>query len=115
MVTAPGKKGKARKGAAKDKATPTDLAPPLPTKPCALCDVISHATHTCPELPRIKPMVKVTFPESTVSKPSVSSSSTAKNPKTIRTKKPYALCGFHGHYSHHCPHLMHYRASLEVI
>ena len=30
-------------------------------------------------------------------------------------RSPYALCGVYGHYSHHCPHLTHYRASLEVV
>ena len=60
-------------------------------------------------------MVKVAFPESTVPETSVSSSSAAKNPKNLCTNKPCALCGVHGHYSHHCPHLTHYRASLEVI
>ena len=115
MAEAPGKKGKARKGASKDKATSIDPAPSPPAKPCALCDVVGHATHTCPELPHIQPMVKVAFPESTVSGPSLPSSSVTKNPKTIRTSKPCALCGIHGHYSHHCPHLMHYRTSLEVV
>ena len=60
-------------------------------------------------------MVKVTFPKSTVLETSISSSTIAKNLKTIRTNKPCASCGVHGHYSHHCPHLTHYRASLEVI
>ena len=115
VVTAPGKKGKARKGASKDKVTPTDPTPPPPAKPCALCEVVGHATHTCPELPRIQPMVKVVFPESMVPDPSLPSSFVTKNPKNIRTSKPCALCGVHGHYSHHCPHLTHYRASLEVV
>ena len=115
VVTAPGKKDKAHTGAPKDKPTTTDSAPPPPAKPCALCDVTGHATHACPELPRIQPMVKVTFPESTVPEASTPSSSVTKNPKTLRTNKPCALCGIHGHYSHHCPHLMHYHASLEVI
>ena len=97
MVIAPGNKGKARKGAAKDKATLTDPAPPPPAKPCALCDVVGHTTHTCPKLPRIQPMVKGAFPESTVPDPSIPFSSITKNPKTIRTSKPYALCGIHGH------------------
>ena len=111
-VIATGKKRKAHKGASKDKATAPDPTPPPPTKPCALCDGVSHASHTCPELPHIQPMVKVAFPESIVPETSISSSSTAKNPKNLRTNKPCALCGVHGHYSHHCPHLMHYRASL---
>ena len=115
VVTALGKKGKARKGASKDKATPTDTTPPPLAKPYALCDVVGHATHTCPEFPRIQPMVKVAFPKSTVSDPSLPSSSVTKNPKTIRTSKPCALCGVHGHYSHHCPHLTHYHAYLKVV
>jgi len=115
IVMAPGKKGKTRKGAPKDKTTPTDPAPPPPAKPYALCDVFGHATHACPELPRIQPMVKVTFPESTVPEASIPSSSVTKNPKTLHTNKPCALCGIHGHYSHHCPHLTHYYTSLEVV
>ena len=114
-ATTIGKKRKTQNGVSKDKATALDPTPPPPAKPCALCDGIGHATHTFPELPRIQPMVKVTFLESTVPETSVSSSSVAKNPKTLRTNKPCALCGFHGHYSHHFPHLTHYRASLEVI
>ena len=50
-----------------------------------------------------------------VPKASVSSSTVAKNPKTIHTNQPCALCDLHGHYSHHFPHLTHYRASLEVV
>ena len=56
-------------------------------------------------------MVKVVFHESMIPETSVSSSSTTKNPNTLHTNKPCALCGFHGHYSH----LAHSRASLEVI
>ena len=108
-------KGKSRKKASKDKATPTDPNPPPPPNPCALCDIVSHATHTYPELPCIKPMVNVAFPESVVPKASVSSSNAAKNLKTIHTNQPCALCDLHGHYSHHFPHLMNYRASLEVV
>ena len=103
------------KGASKDKATPPNPTPPPPAKPCALCDGVDHATHTCPELPRIQPMVKVTFSEATVPETSISSSSIAKNPNNLHTNKPCALCGVHGHYCHHCPHLTHYHASLEVI
>ena len=115
VVTALGNGGKSRKKASKDKAAPTDPTRPPPPKPCALCDVVDHATHNCIELPRIKPMVNVVFPESMVPKASVSSSTSAKNPKNIHTNKPCALCDLHGHYSHHCPCLMHYRASLEVV
>ena len=114
-ASAMGKKRKTRKGASKDKATAPDPTPLPPTKPCALCDGIGHATHTCPELPRIQPMDRVMFPESSAPETSSSSSSIAKNPKTLHTNKPCALCGVHGHYSHHFPHLTHYRASLEVI
>ena len=60
-------------------------------------------------------MVKVTFPDLLAPETSVSPAPITKNPKTLRTNKPCALCGVHGHYSHHCPHLIHYRASLEVI
>ena len=107
-ATATGKKRKTRKGASTDKATAPDPTLPPPAKPCALCDGIGHPTHTCPELPHIQPMVKVTFHESTIPETSVSSSSVATNLKTLRTKKPYALFGVYGHYSHHCPHLTHY-------
>lgn len=113
-ATPTGKKRKTREGASKDKATTLDPTPPPPAKPYALCDGIGHPTHTCPELPHIQPMVKVIFLESIVPETPVSSSA-AKNPKTLHTNKPYALCGVHGHYSHHFPHLTHYRASLEVI
>ena len=107
VVTATGKKQKARKGASKDKATPLDPTPPPPAKPSALCDGVGHATHTCLELPRIQPMVKVVFPESTIPETSVSSSSTANNPNNLHTNKPCAMCGVHGHYYHHFPHLTH--------
>ena len=60
-------------------------------------------------------MVNVTFPESTVSETSVASSTTAKNPKTIHTNHPCALCDLHGHYTHLCPHLEDVRTSLAAV
>ena len=93
VATASGKKDKARKGASKDKAAPTNPAPPQPPKHTiegALCDVVGHASHTCPELLHLKPMVNVTFPESAVPEASVPSATAAKNPKTIHTNHPYA-------------------------
>ena len=96
-VIATSKKRKARKGASKDKATAPDPTHPPPTKPCALCDGVSHATHTCLDLPRIQPMVKVAFPESTAPETSVSPSHVAKNQKNLCTNNPCALCGIHGH------------------
>ena len=115
VAIASSKKGKARKRASKDKAAPIDPAPSPHPKPCALFDFIGHCTHNYLELPHIKPMVNVAFPKSTVPEAPVSSLTTTKNPKTIHTNQPYALCDLHGHYSHHCPHLTHYRASLEVV
>ena len=72
IATALGKKGRAHKRASKNKASPTDHAPPPPPKPYDLCDVIIHSTHTFPKLPRVKPMVDVSFPESTVPETSTS-------------------------------------------
>ena len=117
-MTASGERGKARKKETKDKATQKNPAPHQPPNHiplCALCDVFGHATHTSRELPRIKPMVKVVFLESSVHEAPASSSTPNKNPKTIHTNQPCALCDLHGHYSHHCPHLMHYYTSLEVV
>ena len=91
IATASGKKGKACKRASKDKATLTDLAPPPPPKPCALCDVVSHTTHTCPELPHIKLMVKVAFPKSTVPETSASSSTAAKNTNIIHHRCKFII------------------------
>ena len=62
IATTSSKKGKAQKRASKEKVAPTDPTPSLPPNPCALCDVFGHTTHTCPELPRIKPMDNVAFP-----------------------------------------------------
>ena len=118
VATASGKKGKYRKGASKDKAAPTNPAPPQPPKhtiQCDLCDVVGHTTHTCPKLPHLKPMVNVAFPESTVLEAFVSSATAAKNPKTIHTNHPCALCDLRGHYTHLCPRLEDFRTSLAVV
>ena len=79
---------KTHRGAPKDKATALDPTPPPPTKPCTLCDAVGHATHTCPELPRIQPMVTVAFPNSSASETSVSPIPITKNPKALRTNNP---------------------------
>ena len=51
----------------------------------------------------IFPEVYVTIPDS------------VPNLKSLRTNHPCALCDFHGHYTHLCPHLEEYRSSLEAL
>ena len=60
-------------------------------------------------------MVNVTFPESAVPKASVPSATPAKNPKTIHTNHPCALCDLHGHYTHLCPRLEDFRTSIAAV
>ena len=118
VATASSKKGKSRKGASKDKAALTNPTPPQPPKhtiQCALCDVVGHASHACPKLLHIKPMVNVTFPESAVPEASVPSATAAKNPKTIHTTHPCALCDLHGHSTHLFPRLANFCTSIAAV
>ena len=112
VTTALGKKGKAHKKASKDKDASTD---PTPPNPCALCDVVGHATNTCLELPHLKPMVKEACPESDIPEVYVIIPDSASKLKSLHTNHPCALCDFHGHYTHLCPCLDDFHTSLEVV
>ena len=117
-MTTLGKKGKAHKGASKDKAAPTNPTPPRPSKhtiQCALCDVAGDATHACPELPHLKSMVNEMFPESDIPEVYVTILDLVPKLKSLCTNHPFTLCDFHGHYTHLCPCLEEYRSSLEDI
>ena len=118
MVTALGKKGKARKEETnQDQASPTNPTPPRPPKrtiQCALCDIVGHATHTCPELPHLKALVNETFPESDLPEVYVTIPDSIPKLKTLCTNHPCALCDFHGHYTHLCPRLDEYHSSLDT-
>lgn len=116
-MTTLGKHGKARRGASKDKATPTNPTPPRPPKhtiQCALCDVVGHATHTCPELPHLKTMVNETFPESDIPEVYVTIPDSIPKLKNLHTNHPCSLCDFYGNYTHLCPRLDEYRSSLAA-
>ena len=104
VVPAPGKKGKARKGASNpDQAAPTTPTRPRPPKPsiqCALCNIVGHATHMCPEFPHLKILVNEAFPDSDIPEVYVTIPDSIPRFKTLRKNHPCALCDFHGHYTH---------------
>ena len=93
---------------------------PIPTRtipPFALCDLSGHATNNCPSLPELLELMNVDDLEldaSTlvvyVSLPELSS----KRNKSLWTNHPCALCDNFGHYSHHCPQLLQFRAALAM-
>lgn len=79
--------GKAHKKEGKDKviqAAPTPLKPLKPSHPCALCDVVGHATNNCPKLLHIKNVVSNTFPDPNIPEVHVTF------PSPPRTVNPYA-------------------------
>jgi len=118
VVKPSGEGGKARKKEPKEKATSRTTAPPQPPKCttwCALCDVVSHATHTFPELPRLKPMVNEAFPESDIPKVYVTIPDLVPKLKSLCINPPCDLCDFHGYYTHLYPRLNDYYASLATV
>lgn len=108
VAKAYGNGGKARKKGTQHK-------PPKPLPPCALCDVVSHATNNFPKIPHVKDVVTDTFPDSNIPKVHVTLTESDKKVRSLRTNYPCYLCDHYGHYSHHCPHLEYFHDTLQVI
>lgn len=75
------KGGKSQEKGTKEKTPPTTLAhlkSPKPIPPCALCDVVGHATNNCFELPHVKDVVTNTFPDSNIPEVHVTLTESAK-------------------------------------
>lgn len=106
--------GKAKKKDLKNKAS---QAPPTPKAPksCTLCEVVGHATNSCPELPQLKSLVHEAFHELNILKFHVDILVPPKILKMLRTNHPCALCDIHGHYSNYFPHLDEFHDFHEVI
>lgn len=59
-------------------------------------------------------MVNETFPESDIPEVHVTILDSIPKLKNLRTNHPCSLCNFHGHYTHLCPRLDEYHASLAT-
>lgn len=97
--------GKANRKDLKEKslqALPSPKAP-NPTPPCTLCQVVGHATNSCPKLCQLKPLVHEAFLESNIFELHDSLLVRAKKLKTLPTNHPCVPCDLHGHYSHCFP------------
>ena len=81
---------------------------------CAICDVIGHPTHICPELDELKPLLGYEAGTSTW-RPHKKELSTKSTRKMLRTNHACVLCDTNGNYIHHFPEIPWYRDALHMI
>lgn len=81
---------------------------------CAICNVIGHPTHICPELDELKPLLgsetEIMMPRSRKKEPT-----TKAKGKVLRTNHACTLCNNYGHYTHNFPEIPRYRDALHAI
>ena len=71
---------------------------------CAICDVVGHPTHICPELDELKPLlgseIDILMPCSRKKEPT-----TKGKGKVLRTNHACVLYNNYGHYTNHFPEI----------